>query len=438
MKIIGKPNSFLKDTFITSLLGIVGKSVSFLMPFFIAAWFGVSRETDSFFFAYEIIFYILSIFSPVLENIIVPYIAEMQKKQAGEFIGSILCLGLIILGAITGALLIFASPIVGLLTNFSAEDIRLIHTLFAETAILLLFVVSSSTVAGILNAHRKFALPAVSPVFRAGISLTTIFLLKDRFGVHSLAIGYVLGDLVRLIVLYAYLRYSDLCRIRLNLRLTENVINFFKTAGFQIGAMSITGLYPFIDKTLASWLDEGSVSVLHYAYRLYLIPVTFFMTGLMVTALSYWSKEYNKYGATTLRTNVFKVSKFILPIAIVVSMILYAISGPLVNLAYAREGFTPELLNSIKWVVRCFLFGFFLDVTYHIFVRANICIKNTRAIMISSILMIVISLVFKLVAMKIWGVRGIALGFSICLLAPVVYLAFSFNKFCSNVQEETS
>lgn len=429
MRILKSINSFTKDTITTSILGVAGKSISFLIPFFIAAWFGVSRETDAFFFAYEIIFYILGIFSPVLENVIVPYAAQLDKQRVGRFAGAVLSFSVVIMFSITAALLLFAKPLIGLITDFSANEISLIHKLLAETAILVFFVVASSTIAGLLNTFKKFSLPAISPAFRAAITLIIIFLTKERFGVHSLAIGYVVGDVIRLTVLYLYLKHTKLCRIQINFSFNKQIADFFKVAGFQIAALSITGLYPFIDKVLASWLTEGNISILHYAYRLYLIPITFFMTGLMVTILSYWSGKYLNDGYPALRRDLIKVSIFVVPAAAIISFGLYIFSDPIISLVYGRNGFSTEILSEVGWVMKFFLLGFILDVMYNMLVRANICVKNTPAILTSSILMVILSVILKIILMKLIGVRGIALGFSLSLLIPVVYLAVSLERF---------
>ena len=39
--------------------------------------------------------------------------------------------------------------------------------------------------------------------------------------------------------------------------------------------MVALGLNPVVDKAMASWLGQGSISVLYYAHRLYVIPLVF-------------------------------------------------------------------------------------------------------------------------------------------------------------------
>ena len=83
------------DTIKTTFWSVIGRGAGFLIPFFIAAWFGVSEETDAFFFAYGIILFLSGIFAPVVESVIVPYVAEARSnnEDVGKFIGNILSVG---------------------------------------------------------------------------------------------------------------------------------------------------------------------------------------------------------------------------------------------------------------------------------------------------------------------------------------------------------
>ncbi|HIJ53334.1 MAG TPA: hypothetical protein HPP66_09295 [Planctomycetes bacterium] len=82
----------VRDTIKTTIWSTVGKAAGFLIPFFIAAWFGISSETDAFFFAYGLILFLSGIFAPVVESVIVPYIAEARtnNEDVGRFVGNIL------------------------------------------------------------------------------------------------------------------------------------------------------------------------------------------------------------------------------------------------------------------------------------------------------------------------------------------------------------
>ena len=288
----------VRDTIKTTIWSTLGKAAGFLIPFFIAAWFGVSSETDAFFFAYGLILFLSGIFAPVVESVIVPYIAEARtnNEDVGKFVGGILGVSGVGLLVLAGLFILVTKPVLSVITRFDGQTLGLVHRLLIETAPLIIFLTWTSVLAGTLNTYKKFAFPAISPAFRAAFNLTIIFAFKDAYGVHSIALGYVVGELARLIILFIVIKKLNLFKLCLSFRVGAKLGRFFKTASYQIIGMVAMGLAPFIDKIMASWLGEGSISVLHYADRLYMIPVTFLATGLMVVLLSHWSQRYQQSG----------------------------------------------------------------------------------------------------------------------------------------------
>ena len=82
---------FLWDTITTTLLSTIGNGVGLLIPFFIALWFGVTSDTDAFFFSYGLILFFSLTVAPVVESVIVPYIAEARgiESDVAAFVGKV-------------------------------------------------------------------------------------------------------------------------------------------------------------------------------------------------------------------------------------------------------------------------------------------------------------------------------------------------------------
>ncbi|HDH52922.1 MAG TPA: hypothetical protein ENH24_00365, partial [Nitrospirae bacterium] len=225
----GKP--IVRDAITTTILSIIGKGVGFLIPFFIAAWFGVSSETDSFFFAFGLILFLAQMFSPSVESVIVPFIAGAiaKKEDVGEFLGKTLGISAVGLSVITVLFLIAAKPILSVLTKFSPDELSLIQTILFETAPLVVLLVWTALLSGTLNAYKIFSIPALSPAFRAIITIGFIFALKDIIGVHAIALGYVAGETVRLIILFLFLKRLRLFRLKFSITWERRFSQFFRT-----------------------------------------------------------------------------------------------------------------------------------------------------------------------------------------------------------------
>ncbi len=281
-----KANPFVRDTLTTTGWSSLGKSVSLLIPFFIAAWFGSTGQTDAFFFCYA---WIIGL-SLALESVIVPFISQVRARgeDVGGFVGRILFRGNLGLLLVTPAFILLLSLALPWITKFSPADLKTTRILLLLIAPFVILITNACILAGTLNAHKRFALPAFSPAFRGLVAVVFILIFRKSLGIYSVALGYVLGELVRLFVLLIDLRRAG---IKLDRKSALHTDDFFPTAGRQIIAIIAVSFIPIADKTMASWLHPGSISNLSYAERLYQIPIAFLSGGFLVTLLSYWSRR---------------------------------------------------------------------------------------------------------------------------------------------------
>jgi len=424
------------DTVTTTGWSTLGKAVGFLIPIFIAAWFGITSETDAFFFAYGLILFLSGIFAPVVESIIVPYIAEARTKaeDVGRFVGRVLGISGVGLLVLTGIALLVIKPILSIVTRFDLKNLNLVYHLLIEAAPLIILLVWTSILAGTLNAYKRFAIPAISPAIRAVVNLSIIFIFKDTFGVHAIVLGYVVGEIVRLAILAGIIKRLNIFKICLSLQFDPKIQEFLKTASYQTIGMVAVGLNPIVDKTMASWLGKGDVSVLYYADRLYMIPITFMTTGLMVVLLSHWSNSYYESGRQKLKKDVRKAVKLVGLITLPIMLLLILFHQPIVKVAFGRGAFAQERLSEVGLVWVCYLLGFMPKIMGLIFVRAYLVLKNTKTLLYLAITSCIFNILLNYVLMQRYEVRGIALSTSITSLIISSSLAITLKGKIRNAE----
>jgi putative peptidoglycan lipid II flippase len=418
------------DTITTTGWSSLGKTVGFLIPFFIAAWFGISSETDAFFFAYGLVLFLSGIFAPVVESVIVPYIAEARAKgeDVGKFVGRILGVSGVGLLVLIGITLLVIKPILSIITRFDLKNLNLVYHLLMETAPLVIFLVWTSILAGTLNAYKRFVFPAIAPAFRAIVNLSIIFIFKDALGVHAIVLGYVIGEIVRLAILVGVIKRLNIFKLCLSLQFDSRLRKFLKAASYQAIGMVAVGLNPVVDKTMVSWLGQGSVSVLHYADRLYIIPITFITSGLMITLLSHWSSRHYESGRQRLKRDVKKAIKIVGFVTLPIMLLLILFHQPIVKFAFGRGSFDQTKLSEVGWVWVCYLFGFILYTVGQVFVQAHLTLKNTRVLMRCAFCLVFLNFILNFILMKPFKIAGIALATSISRIFPVLYLGNLFYK----------
>jgi putative peptidoglycan lipid II flippase len=432
-----RSSPLLRDTAVTTGFNILGKAIGFAIPFFIAAWFGVGPKTDAFFFAYGLVLLLAGIFFPVVEAVIVPFVAEIRARNESEvrpFLGAALVASIAGLAVLGGLCFAISRPVLSVVSHFPSDSLDLISRLLLETSPLLLLLVCTSLVSGVLNAYKFFSLPAFSPAIRAVVAIAVIFALKGRIGVHSIALGYVAGEFVRFISLLGYAARRRIAPSISSIKPDTRVFEFLKTASYQVIGMAVLVFNPVVDKTMASWLAPGSVSILEYSDRLYEVPITLITRGLFVVLLSHWSISFYEVARagidrkSDLRRNAVRTAALTGVGAAAISAVLILLRGPLVGLVYGHGQFNAEYLPAVQGVWSLYLVGLGPSVVGWVFARAHLVLKNTRLLMLSGIICSLLNVVFNLALIKPLGLYGLALSTTITYAVVAVVLGVSFLR----------
>jgi len=432
--------SFFRDTVKTTVLTFIGKSVGVLIPFFLAAWFGVSSRMDIFFYAYGVIIYILGIICISTEIVIVPFIAELKERNEaglGHFIGDVLLISILSVMAVVCLLAPSLEPILKKITSFSHEDIRLLFWVFIEISPLVVFMIVNSVLSGVFNAYKSFTMPALSPAFRAGITLGFIFLFKSSLGIHAIATGYVAGEIVRFAILLAVLSNRNYGRIRFRVSIGDKTKEYFRTISYQALGLGVLGLNSLIDKTMGSWLGPGSVSILEYAERLYTIPVVFLTSGVMVTTISHWSTRYysDPGNKDRFHASIKRLVKAYLPFAFAVAFLLIVASKPLTDIFYGHGRLSAGDLDLIRMVWVFLLLGLTPYCLTQVLAVQYLVLKKTYIFLAISIFMNIGNIFLNLFFMRIIGLPGIAFATSLVYtLAGVLMTVVSMRTYAMSVK----
>jgi len=430
LRIINKP--ILKDTINITILRTFARALGAMIPFFIAAWFGVSSQTDAFFFVYGIVIFFTSIFSSVLESFIVPFIAEFKAKNTEDvkiFISDILVSSGLLITIASLACLIVLKPLLSVATKFSPQTLELVFWMFLEIMPLLLFSTLSGVLSGALNAHKDFRIPAISPGFRAVIALTVIFFTKRYIGIHSIPLGYVIGEIVRFFLLFKVTFQDKIIIIKISLKFIKNVFDFFKVTLYRTIGMLAIAFTPIIDRIMATWLGSGSITIIDYAEKIYSIPVAFIVEGFLVVALSHWSEtHYNESSTAQLKKKAIRTCKVMAIVALLVAGVLFIGRNFITDVIYGGRKIDPEQLSLIGTILGYYLLGFVPLMLVMTLGNVYIILKKARFLMIVGFIMIASRIVLNLILIKAIGLPGIALSASLAPFIILIIYLWSFRR----------
>lgn len=276
-------NQLYQSTAIVGSMTLISRLMGFARDILIANLFGVNAATDAFFVAFKIPNFLRRLFAEgAFAQAFVPVLAQQrqhaQGKQLQTFVDQIagtlgvLLMVLSIVGIVVAPLLIsvFAPGFL-----WEAGQYQLAVQLLRITFPYLLFITLTAFAGAILNAHGKFAVPAITPVFLNICIIIAAIWLAPLFAqpITALAWGVFAAGVVQLSVqLPALARLGLLPRPRWGWRepKVKQVLKLMTPAMFSVSVVQINLLF---DTLMASFLVSGSVSWLYYSDRLVEFPL---------------------------------------------------------------------------------------------------------------------------------------------------------------------
>ncbi|MBN2532750.1 MAG: polysaccharide biosynthesis C-terminal domain-containing protein [Spirochaetales bacterium] len=416
------------DTLVTTILAVTGKAAGITVPFFIAAWFGAGTEIDAFFLAYSIIIFFASIFGSTVSTVIVPYIVELYKEKGdiGKFISPLLILGGILYGCLLFAGVLICRLLPGVVINQTGLD--RITLIILEMIPFVIFLVWTNTIDGVLNALKKFKLPAISPALRAVITILIIFILHNSIGIHSIITGYITGEFFRFLLLVVIIKRTHLFQFYFSLSISQKLKDFFKKGVYQTIAMILVGVNPLIDKIMASYRGPGGISILYYADRMYIIPVSFLVSGFLVTLLSYMSGNLYLENKEKFKSLVHKAGKIAGISSFIIMIPVFFFYKPVTGFLFSHGKLDPMDIIRIQNVFFGYFIGFFPFIISQIYGYALVVLKKTKTLMFWALFLLVLNIVLNYILMQIFDLLGLSLSTSIIRFINCIFYIIIFYR----------
>lgn len=390
----------LQKTLKLSSLSMVANFLGFLIPVYIAYIYGISKITDDFFFSYGIIVFISTIFSGAVKSVIVPFLLEKvhDKILFDRFISTVLYYSFSVLGTFSIVLLIVFSSI----NHFVSTNL---YFYLAISTPIFFFTVLNSLCYGVLNSLNQFYQAEISPFSRAIIIYGTIFLTSRWFGISAVILGYNLGEIGKFVHLVYILKQKNNINLSFRNKNYGEIKPFVREGVLQSLATSIASASPIIDKIVASFLVVGSLSILDYGNRLFMV-FSVILSAFLTIILSKWSTE-----VVSKKFNIKEMNRIIIAI-LGVTFFLFCITwitkAQITEILYPKIGIDQRRI--IANVIVLNMLAFVFNAGNQIINRATIAFKGTNVLINVSIVKFIINIVFDILFMIFYGVIGIAIS----------------------------
>ena len=348
--------SILRNSLILSLGILIGRLSGYIRELIIAYKFGVSTQADNIILMLTIPDLLNNLLSGgAISGILIPLISREEdvKRLLTEFTKKLFFIFL--------AMYIFIVSIL-----FFTYDLYI----FSLLTISLLSVfpnVFTFISSSYLQYKKRFKAQSLNTLV---FNVVIIVFLLLGFQNYIFAVGVIVASLARMIWISYDLTFTNM-QFRSFFVADTNKANKIKyrLMVFMILANGLIFINPMLDKLFASFLQAGSVAILSYSEKIYLLPVSVFLTTYAVAMLPELSKMIANGDTSNIGRMLKKTIIFNIAISLCIAIFMYIFSYDIVKLFYGVANIEDE--NSM--LISTVLDGYLLSL---VFVGANSILLN--------------------------------------------------------------
>lgn len=420
-----------RTAFFMAILILISKCIGFVREMIMAGFYGTSFVTDAYVMAVAIPVILLggifgavgTAYMPVYSKIVVE-----QGQGPGNLFSSQIINILMILSIVSSILgIIFSDQIISIFASgFRGETAELCSFYIKITFFYVLF----SSITGIMEAYLQYKglfLPQVIAGYLLSGTTIVIIIVSAYTSHYILAFGLLLGYIGRFIVMALILKNNGFVYTP-SFHVSDVVNRIIMLAIPVFIGSSLLQINSFVDKTLASGLEEGSVSALNYGMLL-INAITNLTIGILTTiiyprlAQSNAEKDKARFGGI-ISTGVILI--MVLAIPCTLGAMLY--SNQIIQIVYERGAFDATATAMTASAFFYYAIGLLFISLNDILSRAYYSMQDMKTPILCSGVGVIINIILNLILVRYMAYNGLALATSIASMCSTALLYSSFKN----------
>lgn len=429
--------SLLRHTAVMAVGTALSRITGFLRVAAMAFALGVaeSRLADAYNVAHNIpnIVYEL-VLGGVLTSVFVPVFVQQLKRrsreEAWEAARAVLTTALVVLLLVMVVGIVAAPWVVRLYTvriplDQGREAVQELATLFLQFFMPQIVLFGLGAVAtGLLNAHRRFAVPMFAPILNNLVVMATFLIFAFMPGPAVadrtpeaitlaqklvLAVGTTAGVAAMTLVLWPSLRSIG---FRLRWRFdpkNEAVRSLVRLSGWAVAYVVINQVGLLIVIVLAGQI-QGGYTAYQAAFIFFQLPHAIFSVSIMTALLPGLSEDWVHEDRAGFRADLARGVRASAFVVVPAAAGYYVLSEPIVRLLLEHGVAGPESTRLVAGVLRTFALGLFQFSTFMLFLRAFYAMQDTRTPALINVFAVGLNTAANFALFPLLGVRGLALG----------------------------
>jgi putative peptidoglycan lipid II flippase len=422
-------------SFVSRIIGVLRDRI-------FASQFGAGQTLDVYYAAFRIpdLVYTLVVVGALSAGFI-PVFTDLwvrEKEKAWRLTNSITTILGVCLLILSVVLYILMPQLIRLITpGFS--DLQIADTIALSRIMLLSPCVLglSGIVSGVLQSLKCFFVYSLTPIlYNLGIIFGALFLVPI-YGIQGLAYGVVLGAFLHLVVQLPTLRRVGY-RPKLRLALADgSVRKVFQMMVPRTLTLATHQLNVLVITALASGLAAGSLTVFTFAHNLQSFPVGIIGIAFAIAAFPTLSEMFAHRDGDAFISHLSQTLRKILFFIIPLTVIFLLLRAQIVRVVLGAGAFDWSATIATADALAFFTLSLFAQAVIPLLIRAFYAMHNTFTPLVIAFISVLINIIGSLVLKNIYGVRGLALAFSIAAIAQLVMLWFALRHTTKSLSEST-
>lgn len=395
----------------------------------IAYVMGVSQNTDIFLVTYAIPEFVFIALPIILTPAIIPFFTGIKNKYgeivAWTFVKKIFYFFITILLIFILLNLIFRSAFLRLLSpGFDIQTHFFSQQVFLIMLPGMLFMGLAALMGAFLQVYKKFARPILMTAVYNLFFIATLFLFPDPNSVTRAAWGVTLGSLFAfLFQIPLFIRYipKNLSNNKKQIDRNEWMRTLKFTAWISIGYLAHHLIY-FVDRSMATYLGEGKVAILNFAYHLSLSVGQISGLAISMVVFPNLSEKISSNLIGQANQELSKSLRYVISLSIPITLGLLIYRYPLVRFLYEYGEFSSIETQNVSNVLIFYAVAVFFDAICQPFWRYIYAFQKGRIVLGVNLIQTSIRVIANYVLIQIMDYNGIALSAALGIMIQMILL----------------
>jgi putative peptidoglycan lipid II flippase len=364
---------------------ILSSAVGLLRYVLVTRAFGTSAANDAFNTAIRLPDFLFNLMAGgALASAFIPtytaFLVAEKREAADRLVSAVGSWIFILLAAGAAVLAVLAPQMVHSVLAPGYTDPVKIQTTVSLLRILLLCPIVfgiSGLVMGILNAHHRFFLSALAPMFYSLGWIFGVLFLAPTMGIYGLAWGVVLGAVLHLAVqLPALVSLHRSYRFTLDASdpAVRNVVRLMAPRAVGQSAVQMNFL---VNTLLASSQPVGSITALNLAFNLMTTPEAVFAQAGATAAFPTLSAQVSRGEIDSMRSTLLSILRGVFYLALPSSIGMILLATPIIQMIYERGVFNAQSTAMTVWALYFYSAGLVAHSMVEVLVRAFYAMQDT-------------------------------------------------------------